>query len=197
MSATETPEPEIPPSPPSTNAVSASEPDWTREALVPREWNPGRRLLRTIRDYQKAIQKRGIIASLQRITAVLRHRYWSVVAGADIPLNSHIAGGLLIPHPNGIVIHPDVEIGPNCLIFQQVTLGTKDADSGVPYLEGHVDIGGGARVLGEIRIGAHAKIGANAVVLTDIPDGATAVGIPAHVLPDEPPAPDERSSREQ
>ncbi len=54
---------------------------------------------------------------------MLRHRFWSVVTGADIPLGCRIGGGLLLPHPNGVVIHPDAAIGPNCLIFQQVTLG--------------------------------------------------------------------------
>jgi len=170
--------------PPSNHdPVSATEPDWQREVLVPGEWAPGKRLLRAIRDYQKTASGGGPLAGLRRIIAVLRHRFWSVVAGADVPLNSRIAGGLLLPHPNGIVIHPDVEIGPNCLIFQQVTLGTRDADSDVPTIGGHVDIGGGARVLGNIQIGEHAKIGANAVVLTDVPAGATAIGIPARIVP--------------
>ncbi|HEX6707050.1 MAG TPA: serine acetyltransferase, partial [Albitalea sp.] len=88
--------------------------------------------------------------------------------------------GLLIPHPNGIVIHPEVEIGPNCLIFQQVTLGA--AHGGVPRIAGHVDIGAGAKVLGPISVGEHARIGANAVVVHDVPAGATVVGIPARVV---------------
>ena len=103
-----------------------------------------------------------------------------MVTGADIPLGSKIAGGLLIPHPNGIVIHPDAEIGPNCLLFQQVTIGT--AEGGVPRLGGHVDVGAGAKLIGPITIGDHARIGANAVVTRDVPAGATAVGIPARIL---------------
>lgn len=112
--------------------------------------------------------------------AALRHRFWSIVTGADIPLNCNIGGGLLIPHPNGIVIHPDAEIGPNCLLFQQVTIGA--TASGVPRLGGHVDVGAGARLIGAIAIGDHAKIGANAVVTTDVPAGATAIGIPARII---------------
>jgi serine O-acetyltransferase len=88
--------------------------------------------------------------------------------------------GLLLPHPNGIVIHPDAEIGPNCLLFQQVTIGA--AAGGVPTLEGHVDVSAGAKIIGRLRIGKHAKIGANAVVLQDVPTGATAVGIPAKTV---------------
>jgi serine O-acetyltransferase len=113
---------------------------------------------------------------------VLRHRFWSAVTGADIPLNSKLAGGLLMPHPNGIVIHPDAQVGPNCLLFQCVTLGAGGPLPGLPVLEGHVDVGAGAKLLGGVRIGAHAKIGANAVVLCDVPAGAVAVGIPARVI---------------
>jgi serine O-acetyltransferase len=155
-------------------AVSATEPDWSRERGNG-GWEPNKALLRSIRDYQR-IGGSGLLAKI----AVLRHRFWSVVTGADIPLNCKIAGGLLIPHPNGIVIHPDAEIGPNCLLFQQVTLGY--AQGGVPKLGGHVDVGAGARLIGPITIGDHAKIGANAVVTKDVPDGATAIGIPARIV---------------
>jgi serine O-acetyltransferase len=109
--------------------------------------------------------------------AVLRHRFWSAITGAEIPLGTSIGGGLMIPHPNGIVIHPDAVIGPNGLIFQQVTLGS--GENGAPRIGGHVDVGAGAKVLGGIAIGDHAKVGANAVVLQDVPAYATAVGIPA------------------
>ncbi len=118
--------------------------------------------------------------------AVLAHRRWSAITGADIPLNAKIAGGLALPHPNGVVIAPGATIGPNCLIFQQVTIGHGGPRPGFPTIGGHVDIGAGARVLGGVTIGDHAKIGANAVVLCDVPAGATAVGIPARILP--PPA---------
>src|SRR4051794_7914769 len=115
---------------------SASQPDWTRERHVKGMWEPSKSLLRAIRDYQSA-RKRG--RKMRAKWAVLRHRLWSVVTGADIPLNCKIAGGLLIPHPNGIVVHPDAEIGPNCLLFQQVTIG--DVKGGIPRLGGHVDVG--------------------------------------------------------
>jgi serine O-acetyltransferase len=118
---------------------------------------------------------------LKKIT-ILRHRFWSVITGADIPVNCQIEGGLLIPHPNGIVLHPEVKIGPNCLIFQQVTIGTTMNDTRVPTIGGHVDIGAGAKILGGVYIGSHAKIGANAVVLTDVPTSKTAVGIPAIMI---------------
>lgn len=126
--------------------------------------------------------KRGFFPVLIRKWAVLRHRFWSTVTGADIPINSQLGGGLLIPHPNGIVIHPGAVVGPNCLLFQQVTIGGGSGDGGTPVLEGHVDVGAGAKILGRVKIGKHAKVGANAVVLQDVPPGATAVGVPARVL---------------
>jgi serine O-acetyltransferase len=155
--------------------ISAEIPDWTREK--PRQfWDPGRKLLLTVRRYHTWYKKPGLIAATFRKLLVIRHRFWSVVTGADIPLTCQIGGGLLIPHPNGIVIHPDATIGVNCLIFQQVTIGTRNA-AGTPKIAGHVDIGAGAKILGPVRIGAHARIGANAVVVADVGDGAVAVGV--------------------
>lgn len=155
--------------------ISATEPDWAREQRL-RFWSPAQQLLRAIRRYQSA-------GPLGRKLAVLSHRFWSVVTGADIPINTVIGGGLLLPHPNGVVIHPSTQIGPNCIIFQHATLGTNRGREGVPVIGGHVDIGPGACILGPVRIGDHAVIGANAVVLSDVPSGSTAVGIPARVLP--------------
>lgn len=165
------------PGDPATADISASMPDWRREAKPLWSWQPSRSLLASIRAYQDhRLAGHGIRARL----AVVRHAFWSVVTGADIPLNCQLGGGLLIPHPNGIVIHPSSSIGPNCLIFQQVTIGMQER--GVPVVGGHVDIGAGAKILGSIRIGDHARIGANAVVLADVPAGATAVGIPARIV---------------
>jgi len=154
------------------SAISSEQPDWRREEKAFGEWSPGKSLLASIRSYQKSR------SFLRRRLAVIRHRFWSVVTGADIPINCSLGGGLLLPHPNGIVIHPDAKIGPNCLIFQQVTIGTRGG-AAVPEIGGHVDIGAGAKLLGGIRVGEHAVIGANAVVLKDVPAGALAVGVPA------------------
>jgi serine O-acetyltransferase len=165
--------------------VSASEPDWSRER--PRAlWDPSRRLLRALRRYQAARAQGGLLGWLAARRWALAHRFWSVVTQADIPLNSRIGGGLLLPHPNGVVIHPDAEIGPNCLIFQQVTLGTASGRMGAPRLGGHVDIGAGARILGPVTLGDHCAVGANAVVTRDVPAGAVARGIPARVHGAEP-----------
>lgn len=158
--------------------VSSEVADWSREYRRAGEWNPGKSLLACIRDYQRYRNGGVFMAGIRKRWAVLRHRFWCSVSGADIPLNCQIQGGLLLPHPNGIVIHPDARIGPNCLIFQQVTIGSRGG-AGVPVLEGHVDVGAGAKILGAVTVGAHALVGANAVVLSDVPGGAFAIGIPA------------------
>lgn len=162
--------------------IDSADPDWSREHIKIGEWNPGKRLLCCIRDYQRYKEKKSRLYRLSVAWTVLRHRIWSSISGADIPLNCQIGGGLLLPHPNGVVIHPEARVGPNCLIFQQVTLGTLAA-GGTPVVGGHVDIGAGAKLLGQIVVGDHAKIGANAVVLADVPAGAVAVGAPARCLP--------------
>jgi serine O-acetyltransferase len=153
--------------------------DWSRERKRLGEWSPSRSLLASIRSYQSTR------FPLLRKLCVLRYRFWSIVTGADIPLNCrHLGGGLLLPHPNGIVIHPDAVIGPNCLVYQQVTIGTVENRPGAPRIGAHVDIGAGAKILGPVVIGDHARIGANAVVLSDVPAYASAVGIPAKVKGD-------------
>lgn len=154
--------------------VSATEPDWSREAPS-RWWDPSRRLLRAIRGHARA---RGI----RRKLWTLSHRFWSAVTSCDVPLGARIEGGLLMPHATGIVIHPKARIGPNCLIFQNVTLGTVSGKQGAPVLGGHVDVGAGAAILGPVTIGDHAVIGANAVVTRDVPPGGVAAGNPARVI---------------
>jgi serine O-acetyltransferase len=163
--------------------VSAQIPDWSREK--PHGfWDPGRKLLLAIRRYQYWREKKGIIALCLRKWFVLEHRFWTVISGAAIELNSRIGGGLLIPHPNGIVIHPHATIGVNCLIFQQVTIGSRGL--GIPVIGGHVDIGAGAKILGAVQVGDHAFIAANSLVISNVPAETTAIGVPAKILPKVP-----------
>jgi len=150
-------------------------PDWSREK--PRRfWDPGRKLLKAMRDYQEIGNPTNPIALAKKKICVLRHFFWAAISGAEIPLNCNIEGGLLIPHPNGIVIHPKTTIGPNCLILQQVTL------TGGVYLGYHVDIGSGAKILGPLTIGHSVRVGANAVVTKDVSENVTVAGVPATVI---------------
>lgn len=173
---------------PNAIRISAHEPDFTREYKTIFSWCPSRSLIASIRTYQRYSNSRNPFAICVRSIAALRHRFWSIVTGADIPVNTQIGGGLLLPHPNGVVIHPAVKIGPNCLLMQQVTLGVRKGNGDTPIIGGHVDIGAGAKILGAVRIGDHACIGANAVVLRDVPEGKTAAGIPATII-ERPPTP--------
>lgn len=157
-------------------------PNWERESArhVPIS---GRRMLGALRAYQYHARQPGMTSRLLRIFANARHRFWSHFSRAHIPLNTTIGGGLLLLHPDGVIIHPNSIIGPNCMILQQVTIGNGGASGGCPKLGAGVDVGAGAKVLGPIVIGDGAKIGANAVVIRDVPAGFTAVGIPARNLP--------------
>jgi serine O-acetyltransferase len=168
--------------------ISANVPDWSRERLQ-KFMDPSRQLLRHIRAYQQLRGNAIRWGALRRKWHLLMYRLWTIVTGADIPLNARLGGGLLLPHPNGIVIHPDAVVGPNCLIFQQVTLGVGGRSPGAPRLGGHVDVGAGAKILGGVTVGDHARIGANAVVLDNVPDGALAVGVPARLIPVQPSSP--------
>lgn len=160
--------------------ISTTTPDWPRERIISGKYEPWKKLLHTIRRYQ-SISEKGGVTKLFKPLLVLQYRFWSAICGADIPLNSNLGGGLIIRHPNGIVIHPDAVIGPNCLIFQQVTIGA-GSTPGLPKIGGHVDIGAGAKILGGITIGDNVKVGANSVVINDVPANCTVVGIPARII---------------
>lgn len=159
--------------------VSATEPDFSREQGG--GWISGPALMRALRAYERGRARGGVLGWLICRIASVRHRLLSLALGAEVPLGTRIGGGLLLPHPNGVVIHPGVSLGPNCLVFQQVTLGA-NVQPGLPRIGGHVDIGAGAKILGGVTIGDHVRIGANAVVVCDVPSGATAVGVPARII---------------
>lgn len=108
------------------------------------------------------------------------------IFGIEIAVQCQIGPGLFLPHTQGTVIGA-WSIGANATIFQGVTLGAREIDftytkESRPRLADGVTIGAGAKVLGGISLGAHTRIGANSVVLSDVPEGALAVGAPARVV---------------
>jgi serine O-acetyltransferase len=108
-----------------------------------------------------------------------------IFTGVEIHPGATIGKNFFIDHGNGVVIGETAMIGENVLMYHQVTLGGTGNDTGMrrhPSVCDNVMIAAGAKILGNIHIGTNAKIGANAVVLKDVPANATAVGIPARII---------------
>ena len=107
-----------------------------------------------------------------------------LLTGIEIHPGAKIGKGLFIDHGMGVVIGETAEVGDNCTIYQGVTLGGTGKDVGKrhPTLGNNVMVGSGAKILGPVNIGSDVKVAAGAVVLDDIPDQSTAVGIPARVV---------------
>ena len=104
--------------------------------------------------------------------------------GVEIHPGAKIGKGVFIDHGMGVVIGETAEVGDNVLIYHGVTLGGTGKDTGKrhPTIESNVIISAGAKILGPITIGKNSKIGAQAVVLENVPPNSTAVGIPARVV---------------
>ena len=139
------------------------------------------KLLKSIKSYQYHRARQGPWHGLMRKTARARHVFWSVLTQSDIAPEAKLGRGLMLPHPNGVVIHEDAVIGDDCMIMQQVTIGMIGEDC-VPRLGNNVYVGAGAKIIGKVEIGDGARIGANAVVTKDVPANFTAIGIPARLL---------------
>jgi serine O-acetyltransferase len=105
-----------------------------------------------------------------------------IVTGIDLPCEVIVGRRLKIEHFGGIIVSGDTVIGDDVVLRHGVTLGLRRTDQpGAPIIGNQVDIGAGAVILGPVRIGDGAVIGANAVVLTDVPAGALAIGVPARI----------------
>lgn len=114
---------------------------------------------------------------LRHLLAVVYTAYFES-HGAFIPVEADVDESVIFPHkPAGVFIAPGSRVGKNCVIYQQVTIGesrpTSTADRRAPTLGAGVLVGAGAKIIGEVVVGDGAKIGVNAVVIRDVPAGAT------------------------
>jgi serine O-acetyltransferase len=144
-----------------------------------------------------------VLTSWPGVHALLAHRVAHVLHEAGVPLvprtmayvsraltgveihpAARIGEGLFIDHGMGVVIGETAEIGSNVTLYQGVTLGGTGFAAGKrhPTVEDNVTIGSGAKLLGPIVVGHGAKVGANSVVITDVPPMSTVVGNPGHVV---------------
>lgn len=151
--------------------------DWTK---------PG---FRAVAIHRFGVWRMGINPKLLRapFSVLYRMLYRKVrnTYGIELPYTVKLGRRVIIEHQGAIVIHGNCSIGDDSIIRQGVTLGNRYLDRQLleaPQLGKCVNVGAGAKVFGNINIGDNSSIGANAVVLQDIPPGKTAVGIPARII---------------
>lgn len=153
--------------------LSAHGSDWTR---------PGFQALAVHRfgNWQKTIKSKVVRAPFHVLTNTL-HVFTRNVYGIELPFSAKIGRRVVFEHQHGIVIHGNCTIGSDVTIRQGVTLGirSKDRLADAPVICNGTDIGAGAKILGYVVVGPNAKIGANAVVLDNVHEDQTVVGIPA------------------
>jgi serine O-acetyltransferase len=151
-----------------------------------RDWSaPGFRALAVHRlgNWRMDVGSKALRAPLSLLYRTL-FRFVRNQYGIELPYTVKVGRRVSIDHQSGIVIHGASVIGDDCRIRQNTTLGVRTLDDldGAPVLEAGVDVGAGAVIVGRITIGRDASVGANAVVLKDVPPGALAVGVPAKVI---------------
>lgn len=150
--------------------------DWTR---------PG---FRALAYYRFGVWRMRIGTKLLRfpLSILYRSMYRRArnIYGIELPYSAKVGRRLVIEHQGCIVIHGNSVIGDDCIIRHGVTLGIRSMDrvTEAPVLGKRVSVGAGAKILGAVHVGDDAQIGANAVVLQDVPAGAIAVGVPARVV---------------
>ena len=144
---------------------------------------PGFRYSVLLRFYAYCSTSAWCQIGVRQIAVLLLHHY-SIRFGIDISRDARIGSGLYIGHFGGIVVNAAVVIGNNCNLSQGVTLGqvNRGLKAGCPSIGNNVYIGPGAKIIGRIQIGDDAAVGANAVVVDDVPPHAVVGGVPARVI---------------
>lgn len=126
----------------------------------------------------------SLLRKLFSLVYKVLYKLVQILTGIELPCEVDVGHGFVIEHSGGIVVSGFARFGSNCRIRNGVVIGLARTDEPcAPQLGDDVDVGAGAKILGNIRIGNHVRIGANAVVITDVPDHCIAVGVPAVVKP--------------
>jgi serine O-acetyltransferase len=150
--------------------------DWTK---------PG---FRTLAIYRFGVWRMTIGPKILRAPLSLLYRtgfrFCRNIYGIELPYSAVVGRKVVLEHQGGIVVHGCTVIGDGCIIRQNCTFGIRSQDDldAAPTLGAGVDVGAGAVILGRIHLGDHSVVGANAVVLSDVPAGALAVGVPARII---------------
>jgi len=157
--------------------------DWVAHG---RDWTlPGFRAVAVHRfgNWRMTLRPKLLRAPVSLLYRMLYRRCRNVY-GIELPYTVRLGRRVVLEHQGGIVIHGGCAIGDDCIIRQNVSMGIRRMDRlhDVPTLGRRVNVGAGAVIVGAVNIGDDAAIGANAVVLDDVPAGVAAVGIPARVL---------------
>lgn len=154
-------------------ASGADDADAVRRAML---GNDSYRILALQRLRERALHSRWL-PGVNHGLRVVQTAMFGIEIGKDVTLGE----GVYFVHPVGIVIGGDATVGNRVRFYGNNTVGTAK-DNGYPTIEDDVVVGAGARILGPITVGARSEIGANAVVLTDVPPDSVVVGIPARVI---------------
>ena len=157
--------------------------DWAAHG---RDWTkPGFRALAVHRfgNWRMGIRHPFLRAPFSLFYRILYRRVRNVY-GIELPYSTVVGRRVIIEHSGAIVIHGHSIIGDDCIIRQGVTLGNRRLDEPLdaPKLGKYVNIGAGAKILGAVTVGDNAVIGANAVLLDDLPADSLAVGVPAEIV---------------
>jgi serine O-acetyltransferase len=154
-----------------------------RQDFEQNPWLEPRLTLAVWRLGQAAHGRHGIpFFLLRRLHGVLDFVWVRSMIGAELPRSVPAGPGLRLPHAGrGVILHSSTRLGARVTLYHQVTVGVRGKDPAAT-IEDDVYIGAGAKVVGQITLGAGCQIGANAVVLKDVPPGRTAVGVPARLL---------------
>jgi serine O-acetyltransferase len=126
----------------------------------------------------------AILRKLVSAIYKLLFKFIQIITGIELPCEAAVGRNFVIDHFGGIIVSGYAKFGDNCRIRNGVTIGLRRLEEiSAPVIGNNVDIGAGAKLLGPIRIGDDVIIGANAVVLCDVPDNSIAVGVPATIKP--------------